>query len=91
MDSINSIFLRNCYVAQPANYNSRQKTMLSLVGKDILHPSKKIADDISAYIDILYNNSDGNDNIFESVDKLKMTNAYSPMKSQKLHYNNFLF
>ena len=90
MDSINSIFARNCFVSQPTNYSSKQKTMLSLVGKDILHPSRYVDDDIMAYIDILYNNSD-DEEILQSVDKLKMTSAYSPMKTQRLHYNNFLF
>jgi len=89
MESINSIFARNRYISQPTNYSSQQKTMLSLVGKDILSSKNKVNDDISTYIDILYSNS--NDDFLQSTDKYKMTNAYSPIKSQKLHYNNFLF
>ncbi len=89
MDSINSVFQRNIFVEKPTNYKTQQTTLLSLVGKDILAPQKKAEEDITAYIDILYKDTD--DNLLKSIDKLKLTGAYSPMKSQKLHYDGFLF
>ena len=88
MDGINP-FIKNDFVSYPANYSAKQKTPLSVFGKDILaEKDTEINEEISRYIDILYSDMDDND-ILPSTDKLKLNNAYAPMKSTKLHYGKF--
>lgn len=87
MDGINSFF-KNDFVSYPTNYSAKQKTPLSVWGKDILKTDEKeINKEISAYLDILYKDSD--EDILSQTDKLKLNNAYSPMKATKLHFGNF--
>jgi len=87
MDGINP-FSKNIFVSYPANYSAKQKTPLSVVGKDILERSNNDIDkEIATYLDILYRDTDGD--ILDMTDKLKLNNAYSPMKSSKLHYGKF--
>ena len=88
MDRINSFF-KNDFVSYPTNYAAKQKTPLSVTGKDIFKTQEKeINKEISAYLDILYKDSD--DDILSKTDKLKLNSAYTPMKTTKLHYGNFL-
>ena len=87
MDGINP-FITNDFVSYPTNYSAKQKTTLSLTGKDIFQKNEKeINKEISAYLDILYNDSD--EEILSKIDKLKLSSAYSPMKTTKLHFGNF--
>ncbi|MCR4880753.1 MAG: hypothetical protein K6A44_02220 [bacterium] len=87
MDKINP-FIKNDFVSYPTNYSAKQKTPLSLAGKDIFKTDEKeINKEISAYLDILYNDSD--EEILSKMDKLKLSSAYSPMKTTKLHFGNF--
>ena len=88
MDGINP-FSRNEFISYPANFSAKQKTPLTVFGKDILaKKDTEINNEISRYIDILYSDADNND-ILHVTDKLKLNNAYSPMKSEKLHYGSF--
>ena len=87
MESINSIFMKNSFMSYPANYNAKQKTVLSLAGKDIFKKDDGLNKEISKCLDILYNDTDKN--LLKQTDKLKMRNAYSPIKTQKLHFGNF--
>ncbi len=87
MDGINP-FMKNDFVSYPTNYSAKQKTPQSLAKKDIFKTDEhEINKEISAYLDILYNDSD--EDIFSRMDKLKLSSAYSPMKTTKLHYGNF--
>ena len=87
MDRINP-FSNSDFVSYPANYASKQKTALSLAGKDVLkNNEEEINKEISAYLDVLYNQTD--EEILSKADKLKLNSAYSPMKMTKLHYGNF--
>ena len=87
MDGINP-FLKNDFVSYPTNYSAKQKTPQSLAKKDIFKTDEnEINKEISAYLDILYNDSD--DDVLSRMDKLKLSSAYSPMKTTKLHYGNF--
>jgi len=56
MESINSIFRKNSFMTRPTAHHSPKDVMVSLVGNDILYPKKKIENEMSFYIDILYNN-----------------------------------
>ena len=87
MDGINP-FAKSEYVSYPTNYSAKQKTPQSLAKKDIFKTDEsEINKEISAYLDILYSDSD--EDILSKMDKLKLSNAYSPMKTTKLHYGNF--
>ena len=87
MDRINP-FIKNDFVSYPTNYSAKQKTPLSLTGKDIFKTDKKeVNKEISAYLDILYNDSD--EEVLSKMDKLKISSAFSPMKTTKLHFGNF--
>ena len=86
MESI-SAFKRNIFVSYPSNYENKQKTMLSLAGKDLFEKQENLDTEISYYLDILYRDTD--ENFLKKIDKLKLNGAYSPMKCQNLHYNNF--
>ena len=87
MDRINP-FIKNDFVSYPTNYSAKQKTPLSLKGNDIFKTDKKeVNKEISAYLDILYNDSD--EEVLSKMDKLKLSSAYSPMKTTKLHFGNF--
>ena len=87
MDGINP-FSKSDYVSYPTNYSAKQKTPQAFMKKDIFQTDEKeINKEISAYLDILYNDSD--EEILSKADKLKLNSAYSPMKTTKLHYGNF--
>lgn len=87
MDGINP-FLKSDCVSYPANYSAKQRTTESLAKKDIFKTDEnEINKEISRYLDILFNDSD--DDTLNTMDKLKLSNAYSPMKSTKLHFGNF--
>ena len=87
MDKINP-FLNNDFVSYPANYSAKQKTPQSLAKKEIFKTDEnEINKEISAYLDILYKDSD--EEILSKIDKLKLSSAYSPMKTTKIHYGNF--
>ena len=78
---------RNIFVSYPSNYQSKQKTILSLAGKDIFEKNEDIDTEISYYLDILYKDTD--EKLLKKTDKLKLSEAYSPIKCQNLHYGNF--
>lgn len=59
MESINSIFRKNSFITRPTTQHISKDAMVSLVGKDILYPQKKIKNEMSYYIDILYNKQYG--------------------------------
>lgn len=86
MESISKLN-QNIFASYPSNYQSKQKTMLSFLGKDILDKKEDINTEISYYLDILY--SDTDEKFLKKVDKLKLNGAYSPIKCQNLHYNSF--
>ncbi len=85
MESIS--FKRNIFASYPSNYQNKQKTALSLAGKDIFDKKEDVDTEISYYLDILYKDTD--EKLLKKTDKLKLSGAYSPMKCQNLHYGNF--
>lgn len=83
MDNINFYHFRNDFISYPSNFCAKQKSVSSLIGKDILKAdTSNIDKEISAYLDILYNDND------ESKIK-NLNSAYSPMRSSSLHYGEF--
>ncbi len=87
MERINSLFSKNIFVSYPTNYTNKQKTALSLTGKNIFPQKEDSNTEIAKYLDILY--KDTNEEFLKKTDKLKLNNAYSPMKCQKLNYGTF--
>ncbi len=88
MDGINNIFKNNIFVKNPTNFASKQKSMLNLSGNELFKTKEEdLNKEISFYLDILYKDTD--ENLLKKTDKLKLTNAYLPIKCQNLHYGEF--
>ena len=84
MDGINP---RN-YVSYPSNYSARQRTPMAVSGKELFKTQEtEINKEISKYLDILYNDSD--EEILSTIEKLKLNNAYSPMRTTKIQNIGF--